>query len=371
MSHQPAEPTPAASPFTGFSRLVRILGQFVAPTSLLAALLFYFGWAHVYWFFDYFGVDSSVLAPSTREYVIRSVDSLFIPLIAVAIAGLALMWGYIALPERVRRGPSSRRHLAVLSTVSVLVLLNGLSRLVIVTPFNRGLCVAPICIIVGVALLWYLVLLRRSRLRQKNPTARRSDASLLCEWAVMFILVSMSLFWIATDYSVAVGETRARQAAAKSRCARRSSCSARRTCISMEATSADGLRDATGLRIGIPFPLHRSGTANRHRQQFCAAAADLAARQRHRDRPAHVWHRRYPLRVLDHERLPGPLPPADRPGRGPRQRGIRVHACGLRRRTGGAVQPAHRAQAGRHGTAAQTSQRDGSLFHPQTGERIN
>jgi hypothetical protein len=215
MSDQAAEPTPAASPFAGFSRLVRILGQFIAPTTLLAALLFYFGWAHVYWFFDYFGVDSSVLAPSTREYVIRSVDSLFIPLITVAIAGLTLMWGYIALPERVRRGPSSRWHLAALSTVAVLVLLNGLSRLVIVTPLNRGLCVAPICIIVGVALLWYLVLLRRSRLHEKNPTARRSDASLLCEWAVMFVLVAMSLFWIATDYSVAVGQTRARQAAAE------------------------------------------------------------------------------------------------------------------------------------------------------------
>ena len=215
MSDPAAEPAPAASPFAGFSRLVRILGQFVAPTTLLAALLFYFGWAHVYWFFDYFGVDSSVLAPSTREYVIRSVDSLFIPLIAVAIVGLALMWGYIALPEPARRGPSSRRHLAALSTVAVLVLLNGLSRLVIVTPLNRGLCVAPICIIVGVAVLWYLVLLRRSRLHEKNPTARRSDASLLCEWAVMFVLVAMSLFWIATDYSVAVGQTRARQAAAE------------------------------------------------------------------------------------------------------------------------------------------------------------
>ena len=31
----------------------------------------------------------------------------------------------------------------------------------------------------------------------------------------MFVLVAMSLFWIATDYSVAVGQTRARQAAAQ------------------------------------------------------------------------------------------------------------------------------------------------------------
>jgi len=214
MSNPPAEPTPPASPFAGFSRLVRILGQFVAPTTLLTALLFYFGWAHVYWFFDYFGVDSSILAPSTREYVMRSVDALFIPLIAVAVVGLALMWGHLALPERIRSGPRSRWQLIALTVIGILLLVNGLSRLVVVTPFNRGLCVAPICIIVGVVLLWYLTLLRRSRLHAENPTPR-SDAAVLSEWAVMFVLVAMSLFWLATDYSIAVGQTRARQAAAE------------------------------------------------------------------------------------------------------------------------------------------------------------
>lgn len=215
MSNPPAEPTLPASPFAGFSRLARILGQFVAPTTLLTALLIYFGWAHVYWFFYYFGVDSSVLAPSTREYAMRSVDSLFIPLIVFAIVGLALMWDYIALPERVRQRPLSRWQTIVVTAIGILVLLNGLSRLVVVTPLNRGLCVAPICIIAGVVLLWYLTLLRRKRIQQEDPTARRSDAAILCEWAVMFVLVAMSLFWIATDYSVAVGQTRARQFAAE------------------------------------------------------------------------------------------------------------------------------------------------------------
>src|SRR5215211_3967643 len=82
MTSPPDEAPGAASPFAGFSRLTRILGQFVAPTTVLTALLFYFGFAHLYWFFYYFGVDSSVLGPSTRDYVMRSVDALWIPLIA-------------------------------------------------------------------------------------------------------------------------------------------------------------------------------------------------------------------------------------------------------------------------------------------------
>src|SRR5690349_9693609 len=33
----------------------------------------------------------------------------------------------------------------------------------------------------------------------------------LCEWAAVFVLVGLSLFWAANDYSAAVGSTRARQ----------------------------------------------------------------------------------------------------------------------------------------------------------------
>jgi hypothetical protein len=107
MSSPPPETAEPASPFTGFSRLTRILGQFVAPTTLVTALLFYFGWAHVYFFFDYFGIDSSVLGASTSDYVMRRVDALFIPVITFGAVGLGLMWGYVALPERVRRGPTA------------------------------------------------------------------------------------------------------------------------------------------------------------------------------------------------------------------------------------------------------------------------
>ena len=61
-----------------------------------------------------------------------------------------------------------------------------------------------------------------------------------------------------------------------------------------------------GTDSAYRFRYERSGTAHRDRQPVRAAAADLAARQRHRDRPALIRRRRYPLRVLGHERLPAP-----------------------------------------------------------------
>ncbi|WP_154674042.1 hypothetical protein [Nakamurella lactea] len=188
----------------------------VAPTTLATALLFYFGWAHLYWFFNYFGIDATVLGPSTTDYLMRSVDALFIPLIVIAAVCLAVMWGHTALPDRWRSWPRTRRQTGALVGIGILLLLNGLSRLVVITVFNRGLCVAPMSVIVGILLIWYVIVLRRRRRWERDPTApRRSEAANIAEWAVMFVLIAMSLFWIATDYSVAVGQTRARQLAAE------------------------------------------------------------------------------------------------------------------------------------------------------------
>ena len=54
-----------------------------------------------------------------------------------------------------------------------------------------------------------------------------------------------------------------------------------------------------------------------------------------------------------------------RPGRGPRQRSLRLHPRRLRRRPGGTMQPAHRPQTGRHRTAAQTPRRRSTPLPPR------
>ena len=54
-----------------------------------------------------------------------------------------------------------------------------------------------------------------------------------------------------------------------------------------------------------------------------------------------------------------------RPGRGPRQRSLRLHPRRLRRRTGGTMQPAHRPQTGRHRAAAQAPRRRSAPVPPR------
>lgn len=185
--------------------VTRLLTEIVAPTTLVTGVLFFFGWGHAYWFFHYFGVDSSTLGLSRSDYLMRSVDGLFLPRAAVAIVALAIAWGLILgernLPPSLRRplGAWAPRAAAVLG---VLLVLNGSSALFVATIFNHRLAVAPLSVAVGVAILFFLL----HRSGAEGPGWRT-----VTEWLAVFILVGLSLFWAAFDYSAAVGRSRAAQ----------------------------------------------------------------------------------------------------------------------------------------------------------------
>ncbi|GAA1622662.1 hypothetical protein GCM10009764_52310 [Nocardia ninae] len=57
----------------------------------------------------------------------------------------------------------------MITALALAVLLNGVSRVFVVTPRNDGLCVAPVSIIIGVLVLWTLIVQRRNRLRAELP----------------------------------------------------------------------------------------------------------------------------------------------------------------------------------------------------------
>lgn len=197
----------------GLSRLGRIATEIIAPTSLLTAVFFYFGWSHAYWFFDYFGVNSTLLGLTTQDYLMRAVDGLFVPITVAAVVGLVVVWVPTMLPERVetrlrhRVAPVASR---VAAGVGLLLVVNGLSRILWRTPFNQSLAVAPLCLASGVLLLWYAA--RRRRARRADPdTAAQNPWIPWTEWSAVFALVGLSLFWAANDYAAAVGTTRAKE----------------------------------------------------------------------------------------------------------------------------------------------------------------
>ena len=206
---------PDGSPFEGLPQLTRLLGTIVAPTTLLTALLFYFGWSHAFWYYDYFGVNATLLGLTTRDYVQKSLDGLFVPMLVVACAGLLVLWGHALLRARLGAGarPGVLRVLipAVAATGLVLVAA-ALVSVFVATPLSRRLVGTPLTLAAGVLLLVYAVHLWRM---SGGGSARRASWVAVAEWAAVFMLVGLSLFWAASDYSASVGVSRARRTVAR------------------------------------------------------------------------------------------------------------------------------------------------------------
>jgi hypothetical protein len=212
-AEQAASPVPEQAASRA-SQLAKVLGGVVAPSTMITALLYYFGWSHAYWFFNYFGVDSSLLGFTPVDYLMRSVDALFVPMTVAATAALLALWGHGVLRARLSAG-SRPRFLSVLipvmAVVGLALALGGFISVFATTVLSRHLVAAPLSLASGVVLLEYRVRLRRLLAADGNRSdiGKASEWAAVGEWAVVFALVGLSLFWAANDYSAAVGRSRA------------------------------------------------------------------------------------------------------------------------------------------------------------------
>lgn len=66
---------------------VRIIG----PPTVLGALLFYFGYVSSRAQYAYFGIDVDTIGLSTQDYIMRSPQPLLVPLLVLALIGVALL----------------------------------------------------------------------------------------------------------------------------------------------------------------------------------------------------------------------------------------------------------------------------------------
>lgn len=198
-------------------RVLKIVGSVVAPTTLLTALMYYFGRLEAAGFLWYLGAHVTVLDLTVQDYLNNSVDGLIPPLIAIAGTTLLVLWGYQlligALPPH--RQQAVWRVLLPLAATAGLILLvlamcDFLLRPVFPASFleGRGLSLS-----IGVLLLVYAAhLMRRLRSvhRTREPARRAGPATAaVVEWGAVFILVSVGLFWAVGSYAITVGTSRA------------------------------------------------------------------------------------------------------------------------------------------------------------------
>jgi hypothetical protein len=199
-------------------QVLKILGSVVAPSTLLTALMYYFGREEYAGFFWYLGTDVTVFDLTAQDYWNNSVAGFIPPLIVAAGVALLALWAHQlvlgALPTRTR--------LIVLRTVIPISSIAGLFLVCLamtdlfVTPMftasfpeGRGLSLS-----VGVLLLAYAVQLIRLVIAERQPKQvlrRAPGAMAIVEWAAVFILVSVGLFWAVGSYAINVGVRYAQQ----------------------------------------------------------------------------------------------------------------------------------------------------------------
>jgi hypothetical protein len=68
---------PASRGVLDAKRVTELLTPVIAPVTALTALLSYVGWVSNRAFYDYFGVDQSLLSRSIQDYVLGSADVTF------------------------------------------------------------------------------------------------------------------------------------------------------------------------------------------------------------------------------------------------------------------------------------------------------
>jgi hypothetical protein len=194
----------------GPGQIVSGISSVIAPVSLLTGIAFYFGWQRVAAFDGYFGLNVGAVGNSTNDYVLNSLNPLFLPVLVVLVALIAFAFAHALVnhvhatterPERLRRVANWTM------VVGVVVFLVGALAVFEVFPVHVPYLIGAFGPAVGVVLFAYGVSVRR----------RLSDQPPLSTGLVVLVglFVAISLFAAAGLYAGTVGREQAARLAAR------------------------------------------------------------------------------------------------------------------------------------------------------------
>ncbi len=225
----PAEPAPE-----GITRkdIFSALGALGAVTAIVTAVMFYFGWRRSDVQAQVMGMDVSLFGYSSQDYVLRSISSLYTPILVIFGLLLGWLWLHHQIVVRIERYedddvPEDRRRqlaraawwgavvggaLAVLSVIFS-ILAGRADPIWPVGPIRDALedtqWVVPAVLIVATLFASYCVWIRRRLAPPPGvpaPLWQRVLPPVLVAGTVL-----LGTFWVLEEYASEVGRARARQ----------------------------------------------------------------------------------------------------------------------------------------------------------------
>ena len=195
-------------PATRVRGTLELIGLVVAPTTMITALLYYFGWVRTGAFFGYFGVDQSTLQLSATDYLLRSAGVAFRPLAALLLVLGAWSWLHLTLQRAGVPGKHARairRARAALPwCAAALIGPPVVSLLAAPLPFLPPLAAAAL-LGAGALLADLELRLRSQRRTLADGTPGHTNGP---RWAAHLVLAStvfLALFWSTAVYANASG----------------------------------------------------------------------------------------------------------------------------------------------------------------------
>jgi hypothetical protein len=221
---------PAGAQFEQWASLV---GTIAAPITVLGALLFYFGYVSSASEYAYFGINVDTIGLSTQAYIMRSPQTLLVPLLVLTLASAGFLTLNAAVHKRITWAvtredggadakASQAQQVRQIKHISQRSRIFGLAALAVgfiilfAYPYIRdwafyGL-VTPLLIGFGAAIIAYtshiLSLLQRLQEDQKRSTAKEGGSvrpmhdqgggSLLARRTTgvfVYVLIAASVFW--------------------------------------------------------------------------------------------------------------------------------------------------------------------------------
>jgi hypothetical protein len=182
-----------------------VLATYLAPTTLVVALLYYFGYVRSAALYAYFGLDIAALGLSRQDYLLRAVDALYVPLGVVLLVVLAGFWSHWFLNRKLARQSQSPwiRPLSYgLVILGVVIFLMGIVGIVV--PRLSWPLLTPLSIGVGVVFAGFGIS-QIFILRGSDPEGRPFKVSV----GLLSGIVILSLFWAVNEYAQAYGKGRA------------------------------------------------------------------------------------------------------------------------------------------------------------------
>jgi hypothetical protein len=204
-------------PQPAINKWVGVIGLFIAPTTIITSVCYYFGYIWTRKYLSYFGIDSNAIGYTSSDYVLKSVNVLFAPILVLVLGSAAALWA-VAYTRRLAQQERGTRviHVAGWVAVGIGVALTGRGVVGVIRPHLEvihgtlltalALCAGPVALVVG---CWLL-----SAVRSPTTPELFTNARLMSLVAAGAVIV-MALFWLTNIFATDYGESEAKSTAAE------------------------------------------------------------------------------------------------------------------------------------------------------------